>query len=384
MYNAPVTQSEVPSPAPAEAPLSPAPKPLRVTWVAGPRTLEEYGRILQPLAVGMLDELIELTAVCPEKSDCSRLPSPPARLIRYGRPNWWAFWEATPGLDELAAEVRRSGANLVHALDVSAARLAMRVALRANVPCLVGCWGLRDHRALRRLESPPTGLVCASELVREEMRRRRAPGARRLHLLQPGVHQVRHASCFTQPQYRVTLVAGGRLDDLAAWRAVLGAFARVVAAKHDCAYFLMGIGKAEGALRLLSERLGLRSDLAFVDWQAHWQLEEILKAADIYITPSPAEEVDVQCLLAMAAGVPVLAAGAGASDFLCDGQTAAFFRAGDEEDLSAKLLRFLEDRAAARALAENALAHLRERHTPARMVAELTKIYRAAGAESAE
>jgi glycosyltransferase involved in cell wall biosynthesis len=198
----------------------------------------------------------------------------------------------------------------------------------------------------------------------------------RLHLLRPGVYQVRHASCFTQPQYSITLVAGGRLDDAKACQAVVRAFAEVAERKYDCAYFILGAGRAERKVRWLAGKLGLRADLAFADWQAHWQLEEIFKAADIYVAIAPQRDLDARCLLAMAAGVPILSAGAGASDFLIEAKTALLYRRGDEADLSVKLVHFLEDRAAARALADGALDYLREHHTPAAMVSRLAAVYR--------
>ena len=51
------------------------------------------------------------------------------------------------------------------------------------------------------------------------------------------------------------------------------------------------------------------------------------------------------------------------------------FKKGQAEDLTAKLVSLLEDRVLARSLAENALAYLRENHSPANMVAEVARIY---------
>jgi glycosyltransferase involved in cell wall biosynthesis len=139
---------------------------------------------------------------------------------------------------------------------------------------------------------------------------------------------------------------------------------------------VMGNGRAERRLRTLSELLGVRGDVTFVDRQPPWLLPEIFKAADVYVAPVPDRRIDMPCLLAMAAGVPVLAAGVGASDFLIDGQTARCFAPGNAADLTAKLKTLLDDRAAAVALAEGALAHLRTHHSPAGAVEAVTRIYR--------
>jgi glycosyltransferase involved in cell wall biosynthesis len=347
-----------------------------VGWVAGPRTLENYGRILQPLAVGLLDELVDLTAICPQAADVERLPSPPVRILRHGRLNWWAFWEAAATLREFAAQIIQGRIGLLHALDASAAALTERLSRMTGVRYFVSSYDLRDARIVGRLKSPPAGILAGSANILKEFRRRRVVPDSKLHLLRPGVYQVRRASCFTQPQFRVTLVAGGRLEDLTACQAVVRSFAQIAQRKYECAYFVLGSGRAERAMRELSERLGLRGDLAFADWQAQWQLEDIFKAADLYVAIAPQRDLDLRCLLAMAAGVPVLSPGQGAADFLIEGQTAALFRRGDQADLTAKLVRFLDDRAAARSLADSSLEYLREHHTPARMVAQLTQVYR--------
>jgi len=83
-------------------------------------------------------------------------------------------------------------------------------------------------------------------------------------------------------------------------------------------------------------------------------------------------------LLAMAAGIQVLAGDDGAADFLIDGQTTLRFRRGDAADLTAKLASLMDDRAMATRLAEGALAHLRAHHSPAGVVGALTRIYRKA------
>ncbi|HUT61629.1 MAG TPA: glycosyltransferase family 4 protein [Phycisphaerae bacterium] len=361
-----------------------APRPLRVAWVAGPQTLEDYGRILQPVAIGLLDELVELTAVCPERADAGALPSPPMKLVRYGRLSWWAFWETAPKVQELAEGVRESGIDLLHALDAGAAPLTIRLSRLAGVRYLVSGYALPDARALGRLPGAAAGALAGSAQVLKRMRRRHVVSPDKLHLLRPGVYQVRHATCFTDPQRSVTLVAGGRMNDLRAFRAAIRSFADIIAKGYDCACFLLGGGPAEPELRAAAEKLSLGNALTFADRQPHALLSEIFKAADIYISPVAGRGLDVPCLLAMAAGVPVLATGQGASDFLREGQTALFFRRGDAADLTARLVGLLEDRASARALADRALEHLREHHRPAAMVAELARIYRQASARNGE
>ncbi len=352
----------------------PLPRAIRVGWVAGPTTLAEYGRALQPLAIGLMDELVEITALCPEGADAQELPSPPAEMIPYGRVRWWRFHAGQ--VDTLAAEVRRRKLDLLHALDADAWPLTAKLAELAGLNAIVSAWGLGDTRKLGHLRGPAATVLAASRPIRDKLLARRTAAAERILLVRPGVYQGRQATCFPDPDYRVSIVAGGCLDDFATFAAVIRSFAGLRAGEHNCVFFILGNGRAEKQLRSLAETLGIRSELTFVDRQPPRLLPEIFKAADIYVSPVPSRAIDMASLLAMAGGVPVLAAARGASDFLIDGQTVTTFARGDAADLTTKLSAMLADHSAACEQAERALAHLRANHSPAGAVTAVTRAYR--------
>jgi glycosyltransferase involved in cell wall biosynthesis len=159
---------------------------------------------------------------------------------------------------------------------------------------------------------------------------------------------------------------------------VITAFSRLRDRKYDCVFFILGNGKVEKRLRASAERMGIRHELTFVDRQPARSLPAIFKAADIYVSPVANRFLDVPCLLAMAGGVPVLAATEGASEFLSDRQIVTRFKACDASDLAAKLINLMDDHAEAKAVADRALGYLRTHHSPAAAVAALTAIYRTA------
>ncbi|MCJ7544657.1 MAG: glycosyltransferase family 4 protein [Phycisphaerae bacterium] len=347
---------------------------LRVAWVAGPATAEQYGRALQPLAIGLMDELIEIVAVCPSGADVQELPSPPVETVPHGRTRWLGRF--TRSVEALARELRRRKVRLLHALDADTWGLAAELGRLAGLNCIVSSYGLGDGLVLRQRRRSMAVALAGSEGVRERLLAWRVVPRERVELVRPGVYHVRKATCFLNPDLRVSIVAGGPMDDFASFEAVVRCFAALKRSGHDCVFFLMGNGRAEQRLRSLTEVLGMRGELTFVDRQPPRLLPEIFKAADIYVAPVPDRCIDMPCLLAMAGGVPVLAAGAGASDFLIDAQTARLFARGNSADLTAKLTALLEDRTKAVALAEGALAHLRAHHSPAGVVTAVTRIYR--------
>ncbi len=356
------------------APAEVRPERLRVAWIAGATTAEQYGRALQPLAIGLMDELIEIVALCPAGADVQELPSPPVETVFCGRTRRFGLF--TRAVEALARELRRRKVRLLHALDAGAWPLTVELGRLAGLNCIVSSRGLADVQALRRWRRSVTAVLAGSQPIRDALLARRVAPAERVELVRPGVYQVRGASCFPGGEVRISIVAGGPMDDLASFEAVIRCFAALKRSGRDYVFFLMGNGRAERRLRNLAEALGLRAELTFVDRQPPRLLPEIFKAADIYVAPVPDRSIDMPCLLAMAAGVPVLAAKGGASDFLIDGQTALRFARGDAADLTAKLTGLLDDRAAAVGLAEGALAHLRAHHSPAGAVTAVTRIYR--------
>jgi glycosyltransferase involved in cell wall biosynthesis len=350
------------------------PQRLRVAWVAGATTAERYGRAWQPLAIGLMDELIEIVGLCPSGADVQELPSPPVDIVSFGRARWWGALARTA--EALAAELHRKKVRLLHALDAESWGLAAELGYLAGLNCIASSYGLGGRWALRQRRRSMAAVLAASEAIREGLLAQRVVPAERIELVRPGVYQVHKATCFLNPLLRVSIVAGGPMDDFSSFEAVVRCFAALKRSGHDCVFFLMGNGRAERHLRSLAETLGLRGELTFVDRQPARLLPEIFKAADLYVAPVPDPCIDMPCLLAMAGGVPVLAARGGASDFLIDAQTARLFARGNSADLTAKLTALLEDRTQAVALAEGALAHLRAHHSPAGAVAAVTRIYR--------
>jgi glycosyltransferase involved in cell wall biosynthesis len=370
------------SPPPEEQAASdPTVPPVRVAWVAGRGTFDRLSAVLRPLAVGLMDEVVEVLVLCPASADGSQVPSTGHEVLRYRDPRWWRPGRAAAAA--LAAELRRRKVELLHALDGSATRLTRSLARAAGLPYALSSDSLADADHVGEPAREAGAVLAASEPIRQAFLRRAHCPPEKVHCMRPGVYHVRHPTCFGEPDQTVAIVAGGALGDFPAFDAVMRCFAELSARKLDCVYFILGGGRAERLLRARTIQLGLSHDLTFVDRQPLAQLTGIFKAADLYVSPAAGRELDMCALLAIAAGVPVLATAAGASDFLRDGETAMFFRQGDSAELTVKLGAMLDDRAATRAQAESALRYIHEQHSPANNVTALAHIYRQAVARPA-
>jgi glycosyltransferase involved in cell wall biosynthesis len=374
MSQTPSTNSGSPRDGAAPPEPAPAAQRIRIAWIASAGAIERLSCVLQPLAIGLIDELVELTVICPEAGEVRDLPCPPVEVIRFRELNWPLLRHRR--LEELVAELAPRKVDLLHALDAAASDMARRLARRMLLPYAVTCDGLDDARALGELDDRAAALAMSVPVQRELQVHSVAP-SEDIHLVRPGVYQARRANCFNALGRSAAIIAGGTLEDLPAFQTVLRGLCELRRRQGDCVFFVLGGGgRAESPIRALSEKLGLRGDLTFVDPQTVSQLPQLLKAADIYVAAAPSRRYDLNALLAMASGVPVVATANPSVDFLIPGRTASLFRAGDPADLADKLDAFLHDHAAARAQAESALGYLRDNHSPARTVAWMSDLYR--------
>ena len=366
---------------PATEPVSASPdvQPIRVAWVAGEETFGRLRRVLQPLAVGLLDEMVELAVLCPA-GGCGELEAVPTDVVPYSAPRWWPLGGGP--IDSLAAELKKRNVDVLHGLDGSAARLTCDLARAASLPYVLSSYSLEDTKLLADAGRNAAAVLAASEPLRNALIGQAVCAGDRVRLMRPGVYHVRRPTCFNEPGHSTAVVAGGPLTEAGPFEAVLACFAELSARQYDCVYFLIGDGPAERPLRKRAAQLGLREELTFVTGQPMAELPGIFKAADIYISPTTYASIDMRSLLAMASGVPVLAAGpGGVSDFLRHGETATFFTQADAAELTVKLAALLRDRPGARGLAEGAIEYVRDHHSPAVNVTGLGHIYRQTVAE---
>ncbi|MCD6303639.1 MAG: glycosyltransferase, partial [Planctomycetes bacterium] len=314
---------------------------IRLAWIVARRTCRRYGRILQPLAVGLMDELVAVTACLPAGEESAPAFAVPVEVIPYRPPGRWWPWGGRA--EELAAALRKRRVHLLHALDCSVVPLTAELARRAELPFVMTCWATNDRDCFF---TEPAGRAAAVIAPSEPIRRRlaaRLGASGRIEVIRPGVYHAPRAGCFCEPQHDPAVVVGGPLDDFEAVRTCLDCFAELIARKRNCAFFIIGSGPAEKRLRDHCRRRGLQGHVTFADCPPTEALAGVLRSADVYIAPIRHKSIDVHTLLALAAGLPVLAAdGDGADDFLIDGRTALFYAPNDAGELTVKLSVLLD------------------------------------------
>ncbi len=119
---------------------------------------------------------------------------------------------------------------------------------------------------------------------------------------------------------------------------------------------LVGDGPERSAMEQLSRELGLCNDISFLGKQE--QMEEILAISDAFLLTSEYESFGLVALEAMAAHVPVISTNAGGlPEINVNGETGFLSNVGDVENMSANLLRMLQDETLLKKMKHNAYQH---------------------------
>lgn len=179
------------------------------------------------------------------------------------------------------------------------------------------------------------------------------------------------ASVVTGAEIEQTRTSGEAIRAAAPWRIIwsgrmagekglpelIEAMQLLLAAQRDVSLVLIGDGPARPFVERALQRLpaGRVHDYGYVGDRAAYM--ELLRGGDVLVHPSGAEGVPKVLVEAMAAGVPIIAADAGAiRSLLGDGERGRLVPAGDAPALANTIEALLENAAERAALRERGLA----------------------------
>lgn len=167
--------------------------------------------------------------------------------------------------------------------------------------------------------------------------------------------------------YTASFVAYKRHDVL------IAAFARVAARRDDVHLLLIGVGALQADVLRQAQASGFGARIHFTGARADVRM--LLGTVDIYAHPAVGEGFGLALVEAMLAGLPAVAARAGALPEIVDGASNGVLCApGDADDLAACLQRLLDDAALRRTLGAAARQAARRRFAPDCYAAALSNI----------
>lgn len=164
-----------------------------------------------------------------------------------------------------------------------------------------------------------------------------------------------HAPGFTRPGLGLPenvplFVSVGRLIPRKGYGELLTVWREV----PDAHLAIVGDGPLANKLKQLTTEYGLADRVTLMGYLTEEKKQQVLQAADAYVSASWHEGFGLVFLEAMEAGLPIVTTNRGGqSDFLIDGQNALLVPVGDEQKLQAAIRRLLSDRELQQRLGDN-------------------------------
>lgn len=147
--------------------------------------------------------------------------------------------------------------------------------------------------------------------------------------------------------------------------------------KNTIQFHVVIAGKGEEMKELLElvQKLGMVDRVSFIGFVEESDLPKLYALASVFVMPSTAELQSLVTMEAMALGLPVIGARAGALPYLIKpNQNGFLFEPDNPEDLAKKLQLILEDKTVQRSMGKQSLELIKE-HDIRHIVKEMESLY---------
>ena len=209
--------------------------------------------------------------------------------------------------------------------------------------------------------------VCTANSIATERFARKVSGIDSISVLPMGVDTDLFSKydevAFLKKQFKIqgpVILSVGRLIDWKGTAYLIKALPEVLKRFPLAKAFIIGSGPQRDELLNLAERLGVQSNIIFIDKMPQAKLVDYYSLADVFVLPSIVNEkgetegLGVVLLEAMACELPVIATHVGGiPDIIRDGQTGLLVRPKDAQQISEKIITLLTDEKLRKALNVN-------------------------------
>ena len=148
-----------------------------------------------------------------------------------------------------------------------------------------------------------------------------------------------------EPDKKIILFVG-RLYHRKGLEPLLRSIHQVLKEFSNVTFAISGTGfkEKEESLRNLAKKLDIENHIKFLGYIADEKLPELYSASDIFVLPAIYENFPFAILEAQSSALPVISTNVGGiPEFLEDGKNGFVIEAGDERELTKKLLKLLEN-----------------------------------------
>lgn len=258
------------------------------------------------------------------------------------------LWRAAAYLKSIGADIVHShgGCFLYSSLIGKLAGIKGLVYTAHGMPVTSGFQaGVEEYLSCRMTDR----IVAVSEEIAEDLKNRQKSALHKIDVIINGIDSDRYmpvedqkliASCksaYGLPAGKKIIGTVGRLETVKNYPLLLHAFAKLAqSGRHDCHLVLVGSGREEGPLKLLSGDLGIKERVSFLGMQ--YDLHKIYPLFDVFVLPSLTEGTSLSLLEAQSCGVPAIVTDVGGnSSVIKNGLNGFLTPSGDHEAMTAHL-----------------------------------------------
>ena len=154
----------------------------------------------------------------------------------------------------------------------------------------------------------------------------------------------------------------------------IAAIPKVVDKIPDAKFLVIGDGPLEQELKEMSDKLGIKENVQFLGWRQ--DINDLLKVIDVVVLPSLWEGLPVSILEAMALSKPVVATNIkGNNELVVHGQTGYLVKPGNPEEISAYVLKLLNDQPLAQKMGRLGHSRVKEKFALKKIVEQTSSLY---------
>jgi glycosyltransferase involved in cell wall biosynthesis len=298
-------------------------------------------------------------------------------------------WRRPLDVTKMSAYLRSTRPDIVHTFLLTASLYGRLAAMLARVPVVIGTEvnvyeRKQPHHVMaeRLLMAGTDRVVVSAESVRDFY-------IRQVHADPAKVDVIYNAVDFAQAQPTMSRAAMRRELGIPLVAPVAGVIARLTEQKGhrflfealasrpelaDVHLLVVGGGDLADALQRRARDLGLAPRVHFLGPRR--DLGDLLAAMDVFVMPSLWEGLPLSMVLAMGAGVPVVAtAVAGIPEVVADGRTGLLVPPGDGAALGSALARLFTDEALCAQIGRDAPASVLPRFGVDKYVESIVTLY---------
>ena len=286
---------------------------------------------------------------------------------------------------KLLGFIKREGIQIVHSNTRVTQVLGCLLSNSCGVAHVSTCHGFFKRR-LTRMMFPcwPDTVVAISQQVREHLINDLGVDESKITVIHNGI-DVDSFSAPAKGQEKqrkqelglkqgpvVGIVA--RLSDVKGHIYLIQAMKNVLNKFSDASLLIVGEGKMQGKLIILSRQLGIEKNIIFIASASDTRV--VLAAMDVFVMPSVHEGLGLALMEAMAFGLPVIGSNVGGiKSLIQDGYNGILVEPRDVNALSSAIERMLSDMKAAQVMGNNAREFIKNNFDQEEMILNTERGY---------